>query len=58
MVESQAAAQAYLEEKKVVKLFERLNTALLYAKPADPISFLEAELKKMQAAKERGEPVR
>lgn len=57
-VESQAAAEEYLTKHNVVKIFERLSTALLYAKPADPLSFLQQEVRKLQEAQKKGEAVR
>mmetsp|Transcript_19946 Transcript_19946/g.56383 ORF Transcript_19946/g.56383 Transcript_19946/m.56383 type:complete len:124 (-) Transcript_19946:44-415(-) len=57
MVESQASAEDYLTKHNVVAIMERLSTALLYAKPAEPLPFLLKEVKELQAKKKRSESI-
>ena len=48
-VDPKEAASAWLAEHDVLRLFEELGTALSYAQPEDPLSFLIDELKKRRA---------
>mmetsp|Transcript_17776 Transcript_17776/g.29718 ORF Transcript_17776/g.29718 Transcript_17776/m.29718 type:complete len:129 (+) Transcript_17776:84-470(+) len=47
----------YLNDKKVVQLFELLGARLAFAKPEDPNEFLKEELAKIQEKQAASEPV-
>ena len=51
-------ALVYLEDKKVLKLFDALGVRLAQEKPESPNDFLISELRAMQALKSEGKPVR
>ena len=52
-----AEAMEYLNQHKVIRLFEILGAKLAYLKPEDPNGFLAAELSKISAMQSRGQPV-
>lgn len=50
-------ALAYLEQHKLLRLFNILGAKLACEKPADPNAFLLAELSKAAVMSSRGQPV-
>jgi hypothetical protein len=51
-------ALAYLEQHKLLRLFNILGSKLACEKPEDPNAFLLAELSKASVMSARGQPVR
>ncbi|CAM9545541.1 unnamed protein product, partial [Phaeothamnion confervicola] len=49
-----AAAQKYIEEKKIDELFQELSTRIIYDRPAEPTTYLIDLLQGMVAAREGG----
>ena len=56
-VDSEEGAAAYMEAQRVRPLLEELFAALLVAKPADPLAFVQEEALKLQALRAGGKAV-
>ena len=49
---------AYLEDKKILRLFDTLGVRLAQEKPENPNNFLLAEIRAMQSLKQENKQVR
>jgi hypothetical protein len=57
VIDQRAEANAYIQQKKVNRLFDVLGAQLAKHKPTDPNEFLINELQRIAELKANGEPV-
>ena len=56
--DQRAEAMAYLEDKKILRLFDTLGVRLAQEKPENPNNFLLAEIRTMQSLKQENKQAR
>jgi hypothetical protein len=57
IVDKRGQALAYLQQHKLLQLFEIIGAKIACEKPSDPNAFMLAELSKAQVMASRGQPV-
>lgn len=57
IVDQRAEAMAYMEDHKIMKLFDILGARMAQMKPKDPNEFLLSELRRISELKATKQPV-